>query len=108
MKEIFEPLGPRIKVKVAAPREERSAGGIIMQLGDKEEDNETGIVVALGEYAYGNFKENWVDVGDIVLFQRYAGKPREEIEKDGSIGYYRILKDVDVIARLKTEEKEHE
>lgn len=101
MKEVYEPLGPRIKVKVDAPTEERSSGGIIMGLGDKSEDNETGTVAELGKYAYGNFEENWVEVGDEVLFQRYAGKPREEVLEDGSIGYYRILKDIDVIARVK-------
>lgn len=99
MKEVFEPLGPRIKVKVQAPKENVSSGGIILDTKDKTEDNETGIVVKLGHLAYGNFDENWCDLGDIVLFQRYAGKPREEIEIDGSIGYYRILKDTDVIAK---------
>ena len=101
MREVFEPLGPRIKVKVKNPEEEVSSGGIIIQLKDKTEDNEIGLVVALGDLAYGNFQKNWCDLGDIVLFQRYAGKPREEIEADGSIGYYRILKDIDVIAKQK-------
>lgn len=99
MKEVFEPLGPRIKVKVAAPKEERSAGGIVLSIENKSEDNETGVVVKLGHLAYGSFDDNWCDLGDVVLFQRYAGKPREEIEADGSIGYYRILKDTDVIAK---------
>jgi co-chaperonin GroES (HSP10) len=103
MKEIFEPLGPRIKVKVSGPEEIKSSGGIILETAadNKTEDNELGIVVELGKYSYGNFEENWCDVGDVVLFQRYAGKPREEIQSDGSIGYYRILKDIDVIARVK-------
>jgi co-chaperonin GroES (HSP10) len=101
MKELLEPLGPRIKIKVDAPKEERSAGGIIYQMEDNPEDNETGVVVALGEQAFGNFSKNWVEVGDKVLFQRYAGKPREEVNEDGSVTYYRILKDVDVIGRYK-------
>lgn len=101
MREELEVLGPRIKVLVDAPNEKRSSGGIIFELGDKQEDNETGIVVQLGNLAYGNFDKNWCDLGDKVLFQRYAGKPKEEIAKDGSVRYYRILKDIDVIGRFK-------
>ena len=104
MKEAVEELqvlGPRIKVQVDPPKESKSSGGIIFELGTEVEDNETGIVVQLGDYAYGNFKENWCDLGDKVLFQRYAGKPKEEKTSDGTIKYFRVLKDIDVIGRYK-------
>lgn len=101
MREELVVLGPRIKVLVDKPAEDKSSGGIILNLGDREEDNETGIVVQLGEFAYGNFNKNWCDLGDKVLFQRYAGKPKEEMDKDGNIRYYRVLKDVDVIGVFK-------
>lgn len=112
MKEKLDVKGPRIKVLVDPPLESRSAGGIILDLGDKAEDNETGIVVQLGHMAYANYTENWCDLGDKVLFQRYAGKPREEMGEDGKIRYYRTLKDIDIIGVLtevkenKTEDKE--
>jgi co-chaperonin GroES (HSP10) len=105
MPEILKVLGPRIKVQVDPPKETKSAGGIIMTTDIKsEEDQEIGIVVQLGDYAYGNFKENWCDIGDKVLFQRYAGKPREELGIDGKIKYVRVLKDIDVIGVLETVE----
>lgn len=97
--ELLQVLGSRIKVQVDPPMETRSSGGIIIETGNKQEDNETGIVVQLGEYAYGTFKTNWCDLGDKVLFQRYAGKPNEEIGQDGKIRYFRILKDIDVIGK---------
>lgn len=102
MSERLEVLGPRIKVQVFSEQEKKSAGGIIMasDMGEKELENlDIGVVVQLGDYAYGNFDENWCDVGDKVLFQRYAGKPREELSEDGKISYYRILKDIDVIGK---------
>lgn len=93
--------GPRIKIEVAAPKEEKSAGGIIMTTDIRNaEDGEEGVVVQLGHLAYGGFTDNWCEVGDTVFFQRYAGKPREEIGDDGKIHYYRIIKDVDVISVL--------
>jgi co-chaperonin GroES (HSP10) len=99
---VLEVLGPRIKVKVSAPVEQKSAGGIIMTTDIKnQEDQESGVVVQLGHCAYGNFTKNWCEVGDEVLFQRYAGKPREELAEDGTIGYYRILKDIDVIGVIR-------
>ncbi len=99
MNDTFKPVGPRIKVEVEPPKESKTAGGIIMVSENRTvEDGETGVVVELGHCAYGNFSTPWCNIGDIVLFQRYGGKPREETSPDGSIKYYRILKDIDVIA----------
>jgi co-chaperonin GroES (HSP10) len=100
MKEQLSVVGPRIKVLVDPPREDKSSGGIILGLGDKAEDNETGIVVQLGHLAYAGYSEKWCDLGDKILFQRYAGKPKEEMAADGTIRYYRVLKDIDVIGVL--------
>lgn len=61
---------------------------------------EVGVVVQVGDYAYGNFPEKWCDLGDKVFFQRYAGKPQEEVLPDGSTRYFRILKDIDVIGKF--------
>lgn len=95
---VLKVIGPRVKVRVRSPEEEKSRGGIILSSDIKNsEDQETGVVVQLGHCAYGNFTANWCEVGDTVLFQRYAGKPREEMDEHGEIGYYRVLKDTDVI-----------
>ena len=100
--------GPRIKVEVEPPREEKSAGGIIMATDIKnQEDGEEGVVVQLGHLAYGNFTDNWCEEGDRVFFQRYSGKPREELADDGTIKYYRIIKDIDVIAVIKERKEEN-
>lgn len=101
MREELSVVGPRIKILVDPPKESRSAGGIIMELGEKTEDNETGIVVQLTDYSYGNFQEKWCDIGDKVLFQRYAGKAREEVDEHGNLRYYRVIKDIDVIGVFK-------
>lgn len=96
--------GPRIKVEVEIPKEQKTASGIIIvdDTTRNKEDIEVGKVVQLGHLAYANFEDSgkWCDVGDIIFFQRYAGKPKEEVGDDGQIHYYRIIKDIDVIATI--------
>lgn len=100
--QILHVLGPRIKIKVTKPEEKRSGGGIILHNDiTASEDQETGIVVQCSEYAYANFSTPWVVEGDRVLFNRYSGKPIEETGPDGKVGYYRILRDIDVLAVMK-------
>ena len=101
MKYRLHPLGSRIKIKVGNKQEAKTAGGIIYEVADeKREDGEDGVVVELGNLAYANLPEPWVKLGDRVLFQRYGGKPTEEMDSDGSIGYFRTIKDIDVIGLL--------
>lgn len=93
--------GSRLKIEVSTPKDKVSKGGIIMATDIKgQEDQEVGEVVQKGHLAYANFEQTgaWCEIGDTVLFQRYAGKPREEIDENGTPRYYRIIKDIDVIA----------
>jgi len=95
--------GPRIKVRILEPELARSNSGIYLtaDLVDKE-DLQMGEVVAIGSTAYAAEDDAWVSVGDVVMFQRYQGKP---ITEDKEL--YRFLKDIDVIAVRQTlEEKE--
>ena len=103
-------VGPRIKIKIKKPEEALSSGGIIMTTDIlNEEDGEYGEVVQLGHLAYGNFSNDWCVVGDTVFFNRYSGKPFEEMQEDGTIGYFRIIKDTDIVAvieKVKTRKTE--
>ena len=90
----YIPLGPRIKIKVLDGQNMVSSGGIIIDLGDAQENMEFGEIVDLGHMAYGD-QEEWVKIGDHVLFQKYAGKLVKE--PDGHL--YRYLRDIDIIAK---------
>ena len=98
---MFQPIGPRIKVKLIN-NEEVTAGGIILTKQGGTEDAEIGEVVALGHMAYKNISDEtpWVSVGDKVLFQRYAGKIDPT---DANTRCFRYLKDIDIIAVDKQE-----
>lgn len=93
---MYHPLGSRILIKPVV-QEEKSAGGIILDRGTADKDSvELAEVIELGPLAYKDLGDDipWVKIGDVVLIQRYAGK---KIEDQGIV--YRILKDVDVIAK---------
>jgi len=82
------------------PFEEKSRGGIIIKADVEDRDNlELAEVIELGHHAYKGLEDEtpWVKPGDMILFQRYAGK---QVEYLGQV--YRIIKDVDVIA-IRTE-----
>jgi chaperonin GroES len=86
--------GARIKIRILPDELEKTAGGIITTLGtDNKDDMEIGEVVELGNNAYLAEDVAWVKIGDVVMFQRYAGKPVKEGKE-----LYRFLKDIDVIA----------
>jgi co-chaperonin GroES (HSP10) len=109
MREVSTILGARVKIQIVVPEEQKSKGGIITSSDVKDlEDIDVGIVLQLGKEAYGNFDTNWCDVGDKVQFQRYAGKPIEELGSDGKMKYIRFLKDIDVIAKFETVESDAE
>lgn len=92
---MFNPIGPRIKIKVVA-QEEVSAGGIVMGATKKSEDTEIGEVVSLGHMAYKDISNEtpWCKLGDKVLFQKYAGK----LDPTDTDAIFRYLKDTDIIA----------
>lgn len=85
--------------------EEVTAGGIVVVTGDKVRREEMGqteaTVLALGNTAYSDQPEPWCQVGDRVVFARYAGT-----ERKGSDGrMYRLINDLDVKGVLEGEKK---
>lgn len=93
------PCAHRLLVKVIA-EENVSKGGIILTAKDPY-DAALGEVIEMGFSAYDDYADGqkWVAVGDKVLFVKSAGKVLPE-ELTGTPTTYRIINDVDVIARL--------
>lgn len=91
---MFEPVLYRLKVK-PDPVEEKTEGGIfIPQDVQKKEQvaGQTGTVISFGSTCFDG--QSTVDVGDRILFARYAGILHREA--DGH--EYRFMNDEDVIA----------
>jgi co-chaperonin GroES (HSP10) len=95
----INPKGWRILVK---PQEvlEKSAGGILLstEKGREREQmaNTTGIVLAMGEECFAKMDSRWCDVGDKIVFAKYAGllyKGRDGVQ-------VRIINDTDVTGTL--------
>ena len=118
-KEQIKPVGPRILV-TPEKIEEFSAGGIVIpkEVTDREQLGQvSGRVVSMGKGCFKNIssrevqvkKDNttiieyesqeWCDVGDVVIYQRYAGaKIPDENSENGFIPDLVILNDSDIIA----------
>jgi co-chaperonin GroES (HSP10) len=113
----YEAVGYRLIVKPikgttgmeAAEKSEFSTlaeRGMVMksddQLGKEDFGRQYGIVVSIGD---GAFKteilggKNWVEEGDVVYFDRYAGVHVEL--PPGSKDFYRIMSDESLIGRIK-------
>ena len=93
----IKPLANRVVIEVLEQKETK-VGGIIMPDSAKEKPQE-GKIVAVG---IGNRADNGdiipmeVNVGDIVLFSKYAGN---EIKIDGN--EYLVMKETDILAIVK-------
>ena len=89
------PVGHRVLIEVEAP-EEVSKGGIILSKDKRhQEAMEIGTVVALGPTAYKGFDDGvpWVQVGDKVLYVRYAGKSFKDNKTEK---FYRTINDDEI------------
>ena len=82
--------------------EKVSTGGIVMmtdkEAGREKQGSAHGYIVAIGNKAWKHLEdgEPWAELGDKVIFERYAGTvPAVDGLDDGK---WRILKDEDVIA----------
>ena len=84
----MKPIGDRVVIK-PAPAEEKTKGGIIIPDTAKEKP-QRGEVVAVGPGKDGNLMT--VQVGDIVLYGKYAG---QEINFDGDD--YMIMREDDIL-----------
>ena len=91
---MLKPLGDRIVLRVKK-EEEKSVGGIVLTTSAKEKPS-TAEVIAVGERRHthhGKVIEPGVKVGDIVVFEKFAGT---EI-KDGSEEFL-IVREDDILA----------
>mgnify|MGYP003383065182 FL=1 len=87
----MKPIGDRVVIK-PAPAEEKTKGGIIIPDTAKEKP-QRGEVVAVGPGKDGNLMT--VQVGDIVLYGKYAG---QEINYNGED--FMIMREDDVLVIL--------
>lgn len=66
--------------------------------GERAENH--GVMIAMGKVAFNRLggRENWCDVGDLVVFARYGGSFVEHPPESGTI--YQVFNDEDVFARI--------
>jgi chaperonin GroES len=91
---MIKPLGDRVVLE-ALEREEKTASGIILPETAKEKPQE-GRIVAVGTGSVddnGNRVALELNVGDLVIFSKYAGTEVKYSEKE-----YLILRESDVLA----------
>jgi len=88
---MMKPIGDRVVIK-PAPAEEKTKGGIIIPDTAKEKP-QRGEVVAVGPGKDGNLMT--VQVGDIVLYGKYAG---QEINYEGED--FMIMREDDILVIL--------
>ncbi|WP_296863298.1 co-chaperone GroES [Thermosyntropha sp.] len=94
----IQPLGDRLVIKVAEVKEEKTKSGLYVPDTAKEKPQE-GEVVAVGPGARDEKGERIpmdVNVGDKIIFSKYAGT---EVKIDGE--EYLILSERDVLAVIK-------
>jgi len=87
----MKPINDRVVVK-PAPAEEKTKGGIIIPDTAKEKP-QRGEIIAVGPGKEGNLMT--VQVGDIVLYGKYAG---QELNHEGSD--YLIMREDDILLVL--------
>ncbi len=96
MARTFQPLGDRVIVK-PVEREEVSAGGIVLPDTAREKPQE-GEVVAVGAGRTGDdgkLISMECQVGDLVVYSKYAGSELKEEGED-----YLVLRESDVLAKV--------
>lgn len=103
---MINPVGHKVLVK-ADDIETKTASGIVLAVDEKLEKGgmQTGIVIAHGDQAWKAFSLNfdgkpWANVGDHILYSRYAGKSILDPEDSEE---YLIMNDEDILAILTKE-----
>jgi chaperonin GroES len=99
----LEVLGHRVLVK-PEPIEEVSESGIVIVINEKQKRMEkagakVGTVVQVGNTAWSG-EENWIVVGDEIVFSKYGGKPISDPVTEEE---YLIMNDEDVLCKLHRE-----
>jgi co-chaperonin GroES (HSP10) len=100
------PKGHRVLVMPFAVEEKTKSGIIISTATEKRREEMAqmeGILISIGNTAWADVKEPFANVGDRVMFAKFAG-----ILKTGKDGVeYRILNDLEIVATLDNEEEEN-
>jgi chaperonin GroES len=95
----INPVGWRVLIKPQEVREVSKGGIILTTEKSKEREqmaNTTGIVIAMGDQCYADEPAPWCQVGDKVIFAKYAGLLY--LGKDGQA--YRMVNDKDITGTL--------
>ena len=95
----INPCGWRVLIKPQEINEVSKSGIILTTEVTKEREqmgNTTGIVIAMGTQCYADEPEPWCQLGDKVIFAKYAGLVY--LGKDGN--QYRMINDKDVTGTL--------
>lgn len=94
---LLKPLGDRVIIEVTE-EEEQTIGGIVLASNAKEKP-QTGKVIAVGAGALtseGKQLPMSVEVGDVVMYDKYAGS---EVKYEGN--KYLVMHDKDIMAIVK-------
>jgi len=95
----INPCGWRVLIKPQEINEVSKSGIILTTEITKQREqmgNTTGIVIAMGTQCYADEPEPWCQLGDKVIFAKYAGLVY--LGKDGN--QYRMVNDKDVTGTL--------
>lgn len=96
----IKPLGARVLIKPLVVEEVTKSGIIIAaptELKKEQRAQDRGEVIEIADGAWHDQPgEAWCQVGDTVVFARYAGNVWQG--EDGV--YYRLVQDLDIIAKL--------
>ena len=97
-----EPLGCCVVLQCKKPKEKTYGdSGIIVATDMDVEHTDTGVVLSMGEFAFSEYKETKVEVGDTVCYDRYEGKAMQD--KDDPNILYRIVSDDRIWGKLTDE-----
>ena len=93
----YWPIEDRVLIKPVL-MEEKTAGGIVLAQDTKQTEDMAsmhGTLVAAGEEGLARMTKHGINVGDLILYAKYAGQVFKG--KDG--GTYRIMNAGDIVAR---------
>ena len=100
----INPVGQRVLILPLEIEEKTSSGIILSSVSENDRQqmaNTSGMVMALGEDAFSDYKTPWCKVGDKVVFAKYAGLLY--LGKDDK--KYRVINDTDIAAVLDADVK---
>jgi co-chaperonin GroES (HSP10) len=100
----ISPSGYKVLIQPDEVKEEVSPGGIVIPESEREKYQNaqtTGVVRALGPYAWRDQPPEWAGIGDRILYDRYTGMSVSG--EDGT--EYRLINDTQVLAVISEEIK---